>query len=111
MKQSKILYQLVLGLKGAKGQDIPGYAPSMSNYRFNFRKKKWVQNESSEYIKNEATYILNPTKKVPKAPRVHLKNMLYGYRPNRNSWMPSKLVNKAAMIPIVGLKNKSFIVS
>ena len=111
VKQSKILYQLVLGLKGAKGQNIPGYAPSMSNYRFNFRTKKWVQNESSEYIKNEATYILKPTKKVPKAPKVQLKNMLYGYRANRNSWMPSRLVNKAAMIPIVGLKNKSFIVS
>lgn len=110
VKQSKILYQLILGLKGANNQHINGYKQTKSNFKFNVKTKKWIRNKSLEYIKNESTYRPNDTTKVPsRVPRVHLRNMLYSYRANRNGWMPNVLVKKASMIPIVGLKNKSFI--
>lgn len=110
VKQSKVLYQLVYGVKGHQAPN--GYKPSGSNFKFDFKLKKWVKNDSVTYIKNESNFVPNTNMKVSKVPpKVHLKNILYGYNPTRNTWMPKKLVNKAAMIPIVGLKNKSFILS
>ena len=47
--------------------------------------------------------------KPSKIPRLHLKNILYGYNPVRDGWMPKSLINKAAIIPLVGLKNTSFV--
>ena len=50
-----------------------------------------------------------PEKAPAPIPKAHLRNILYGYNPKRNSWMPEALVNKSATIPLVGLKNTSFI--
>jgi hypothetical protein len=55
------------------------------------------------YIHNEANYrpsVIKNTKVPP------LKDVLYGYNPTRNAWMSDKLVQKAASIPLVGLKIK-----
>jgi hypothetical protein len=97
----------IVGLKSTVNMNIPGYNRSSGPYRFNLNNKKWVSNNSKMYIKNEMTH--RPLEAIRPIPKAHLRNILYGYNPKRNSWMPNILVNKAAMIPLVGLKNTSFI--
>jgi hypothetical protein len=97
----------IVGLKSTVNMNIPGYIRSSGPYRFNLNKKKWVSNNSRTYIKNEMTH--RPVTALKPIPKAHLRNILYGYNPKRNSWMPNVLVNKSAMIPLVGLKNTSFI--
>lgn len=97
----------VIGLKSTVNMNIPGYKKSSGKFRFNLNKKKWVANNSRLYIKNEMSH--RPNKAPKNIPKVRLRNILYGYNPKRNSWMPNILVNKSAMIPLVGLKNTSFI--
>jgi len=97
----------IIGFRSSTNMNIPGYIRSSGPYRFNLTSKKWLTNNSEMYIKNEMTHrLINAPNKIPK---VHLRNILYGYNPKRNSWMPTNLINKAALIPIVGLKNTSFI--
>ena len=97
----------IVGFRSTANMNIPGYIQSSGPYRFNLNSKKWITNKSEMYIKNEMTHrLLNAPNKIPK---VRLQNILYGYNPKRNSWMPGNLVNKASLIPIVGLKNTSFI--
>jgi hypothetical protein len=97
-------HQLV-GLKAPRSLSLPGFALTSGPFRFNVEKKKWVTNTNQYYIKNEANFRATEKMKA----RVHLKNALYGYSVYRNSWMPQSLINKSAMIPLVGLKNTSFI--
>jgi hypothetical protein len=97
----------IVGLKSSANMNIPGYIRSSGPYRFDLRKKKWVANNSRTYIRNEMTH--RPIEAPRPIPRARLRNLLYGYNPKRNFWMPNGLVNKAAMIPLVGLKNTSFI--
>ena len=66
----------------------------------------WVKNENPAYIHNEANY--RPIK-INRVTKVHLQDILYGYNPVRDSWVPEKILQNSAMIPLVGLKNKSFI--
>jgi hypothetical protein len=87
--------------------NIPGYIRSSGPYRFNLEKKKWVSNTSRMYIKNEMTH--RPINVPNKIPKTRLTNILYGYNPKRNAWMPETLINKAALIPLAGLKNRSFL--
>jgi hypothetical protein len=102
--KSSLSRQLV-GLKGPRGLSIPGFAMTSGPYRFNLNKKKWVTNANIHYIKNENTYRATQNSNV----KLKLANTLYGYNPVRNYWMPRNLINKSAMIPLVGLKNMSFI--
>ena len=97
----------IVGLKSLTTNKIPGFTKTTGPYRFNIHKKKWIYNNSLYYIKNEMTN--RPVNVAKKIPKVRFKDILYGYNPQRDSWMPDKLINKAAMIPIVGLKNTSFI--
>ena len=97
----------IVGLRSSTNMNIPGYVRSSGPFRFNLNKKKWVSNNSKMYIKNEMTH--RPEKAPAPIPKAHLRNILYGYNPKRNSWMPEALVNKSATIPLVGLKNTSFI--
>ncbi len=99
----KIYKQLFYGIKASNGVNIPGYSPTFSNYRFNLEKGNWVKNMNPSYIHNEATHRPNNITKFPKVP---LEDILYGYNPSRNVSMSRTLVRKAAMIPLVGLKNK-----
>jgi hypothetical protein len=101
------LHQLI-GIRAPHSLNIPGFKRTSGQFRFNLNKKKWVVNTNPQYIKNENTHRAseNFTKKMPP---LKLKNILYGYNPVRNAWMPVNLVEKAAMIPLVGLKNMSFI--
>jgi len=102
--KDKIVKQLFYGIKGTSGLNIPKYSPTYSNYRFLANKGEWIKNNSPLYIHNESNYrpdtIIN-SKLVPP-----LEDILYGYNPSRNNWMSKILVQKAAMIPLVGLKIK-----
>ena len=98
----------LLGLKSTfKNKTFPGYYRTSGKYKFNLNHKKWIINNSNNYIKNEMNFRIY--KQPSKIPKLHLKNILYGYNPVRDSWMPQTLVNKAAIIPLVGLKNTSFV--
>lgn len=104
-KPKASLPRQLVGLKGPRGLSIPGFAMTSGPYRFNLDKKKWVTNTNPQYIKNENSYRATQNTKV----QLKLGNTLYGYNPSRNYWMPKNLINKSAMIPLVGLKNMSFI--
>jgi hypothetical protein len=104
----KLVTKQVVGFRGPRNVNIPGYMKTSGQYRFNVESKKWKVNNSRLYIKNEMTH--RPENFSGGAiPKVHLRNILYGYNPKRNSWMSENMVNKAAMIPLVGLKNTSFL--
>ena len=99
--------RLSYGLTGPKNLTINRFAATNGNYRFNTKTRKWVKNDSTAYIKNETNY--RPNKNNP--PKMKLKRdvePLYGLNPNRNSWIPKNLINKAARIPYVGLKNTAY---
>ena len=106
-RMEKLITSQLIGLRSSANMNIPGYIKSSGPYRFNLNNKKWITNNSRMYIKNEMTH--RPLKAPAKVPRTRLRNVLYGFNPKRNSWIPDVLVNKAAMIPLVGLKNTSFI--
>jgi len=103
--KSSVPRQLI-GLRGVRGLTIPGFAPTSGPFRFNLNKKKWVNNVNAHYIKNENSYRATENIKIN---GLRLSNTLYGFNPVRNYWMPRNLINKSAMIPLVGLKNMSFI--
>ena len=78
-----------------------GYRETKSNMRFNVNTGKWVKNNRNEYVKNEYKYRYNKNNKslvVPKVPE------LYGFKKNRNSWVPTQLITKSSLIPFIGLK-------
>ena len=98
----------LIGLKSTfKNTTLPGYYRTSGKYKFNLTNKKWTINNSNLYIKNEMNFRIY--KQPSKIPKLHLKNILYGYNPVRDGWMPKSLINKAAIIPLVGLKNTSFV--
>lgn len=95
--------RLAIGMKGPKNLTINKFSETMGKYRFDVKTRRWVPNNSVNYIKNEYNY--RPTSgytgNLPK------KAPLYGYNPIRNKWLPVDIVKKAGRIPFVGLKNKS----
>jgi hypothetical protein len=101
---STVYKQLFYGIKTSKNLNVPGYYKTQSSYRFNIKKGEWVPNKNPLYIHNEATHRLLNIKNFPVVP---VEDTLYGYNPARDSWMPQKLVKKAAIIPLVGLKIKT----
>jgi len=59
---------------------------------------------NNSYVKNE--YMFRPNTARPLPTNFKLEETLYGFRKDRNAWVPKPLLNKAAMIPFIGLKNK-----
>ena len=103
--REKVFTQYLYGVSGPVPP--PGYRPTLSHYRFDTAKNIWVPDNRRTYIKNE--YNARPINMPNNKPKIYLVDTLYGYNKERDAWMPKALVNKAAMIPFVGLKNKSFI--
>ena len=100
--------KLLLGLKGTKGINIPGFKPTVSDYRFNLTSQKWVKNGRPSYIRN--TYNYRPTNipnKIKESYRA--RDILYGYNPVRNRHIHPKILKSAALIQFVGLKNRPII--
>lgn len=97
--------KLLLGLKGTKGLNIPGFRPTSSNHRFNLTSQKWVKDGRPSHIRNAYNY--RPTNipaKIKESYRA--RDVLYGYNPARNHRVHPKLIRSAALIQFVGLKNR-----
>ena len=97
----KVIKQLFYGIKGGNKLNIPGYYPTHSNMRFVPNKGTWIKNNNPTYIHNEANYRPNT---ITQKTNVKLLDILYGYNPARDSWMPTRVLAKSAIIPVVGLK-------
>lgn len=101
--KEKLSKQLVHGLKPVvKNTNIEGYIKSSGNKRFNTKNLKWKNVNNNAYVKNE--YPLRPENAKPLPKNMNMTKTLYGYKPRRNSWVPKTLLDRAAVIPFVGLK-------
>ncbi len=103
-REERLSKQLVYGVKtSVPNLNIPGYAKTHGNQRFNLNKREWVKNTSKSYVKNEYNYRPTAGKNIP--PGIDYTKLLYGYKPVRDKWVPRSIIKKAAMIPFIGLKN------
>ena len=99
----RLTKQLVHGLKTVtKNVKINGYEKSSGNKRFNLKSLKWKNVKNNSYVKNEFNLRPKNAKNLPK--NFDISNTLYGYKPRRNTWVPTNVLNKSAAIPFVGLK-------
>lgn len=74
-----------------------------SGYMFNSNTKKWVKVNNSDYIRNMAKYRIQGGVKIP----LLFEPKLYGYKPDRDAWIPNNIIKSAAHIPMVGHKDLS----
>jgi hypothetical protein len=103
-REDRLSKQLVYGVKTSMPNiNIPGYAKTHGNQRFNLNRQEWVKNTSKSYVKNEYNYRPTSSKNIPNT--IDYTKLLYGYKPMRDKWIPRPIIKKAAMIPFVGLKN------
>jgi hypothetical protein len=103
-REDRLSKQLVYGVKTSMPNiNIPGYAKTHGNQRFNLNRQEWVKNTSKSYVKNEYNYRPTSSKNIPNT--IDYTKLLYGYKPLRDKWVPRPIIKKAAMIPFVGLKN------
>jgi len=103
-REDRLSKQLVYGVKTSMPNiNIPGYAKTHGNQRFNLNRQEWVKNTSKSYVKNEYNYRPTSSKNIPNT--IDYTKLLYGYKPLRDKWIPHPIIKKAAMIPFVGLKN------
>jgi len=102
--KDRLSKQLVHGIKTITPGTLVGnnYEKSSGSKRFNVNKLKWVNVNNNAYVKNEQNYRPKDAQKFGK--NVNIEKTLYGYRRNRNSWLPKTILDKAAAIPFVGLK-------
>lgn len=102
--KDKLSKQFVHGLKTLTNNTNIGnkYEKSSGNQRFNLKKYIWKKENNPAYVKNEQNFRLKNAKKIPK--NLNIKKTLYGYRSDRNKWLPQKILDKSANIPFVGLK-------
>lgn len=96
--------QIVHGIKATpNNMNIGGYIKTHGKERFNLKKQKWIKTGSKAYIGNEYTH--RPTKSISFNKNINTSKLLYGYRQNRDSWVPKDILEKSSKIPFVGLKN------
>lgn len=97
--------QIVYGLKTSADVTINGFKKTHGDEKFNINHLVWKKARGSSYVKNE--YNQRSIKPLQLPATLNIPRTLYGFNPKRDAWMPKKLVEKAAMIPFVGLKNKA----
>jgi len=103
-REDRLSKQLVYGVKtSVPNVNIPGYAKTHGNQRFNLNKHQWIKNTSKSYVKNEYNYRPKNGKSIPNV--IDYTKLLYGYKPARDKWVPRSIIKKSAMIPFIGLKN------
>lgn len=64
---------------------------SSAKFRFNHNTRRWVKVANKNYIKAE--------------PMGNVR--LYGYRPQRDKWVPPRIIEYSKLIPLVGIKDKN----
>ena len=98
---TKVFTQFSQGVIVQKGRKVPvGYVETNGAMRFDVNAQRWVKNKSTTYIGNQYTH----KKKKVNASEAK-KKTVYGYRGNRNAWVPKSILRAASEIPFVGLKN------
>lgn len=96
---TKLRVQMSRGIVVQKGEKVPaGYVKTNGGLRFNVHTQRWVKNNSSTYIGNQYTHKKNKS-------NTNTRKTVYGYRGNRNMWVPKAILRGASEIPFVGLKN------
>lgn len=100
----KISKQYVHGIKATHNMgNLQGFVKTQSDMRFNIERNDWVKNNSESYVRNEFDY--RPKRPLPFPEKIKLEETLYGFKPERNAWVPRPVIRKAAMIPFVGVKD------
>lgn len=103
---SKVIGQFLVGFKGPRGLSVKGIKETSGPFRFDVKAKRWVKNTSDSYVKNEFNY--RPNNQFKSDINVNTltpKNILYGYNPRRNEKMSESIINRASLIPLIGIKN------
>ena len=104
--KEKLSKQIVYGLDSSVNTvNIPGFRQSSGISRFNTNTLTWKPNTSHSYIKNEYDFRPNNTTQFNLPESVKMEETLYGFKPNRDKWVPKPILEKSAMIPFIGLKN------
>ena len=97
----RITRKLLVGSNTAK----PGFTATEGNYKFYPNKSKWTKSKNPYYIKDKYKFRPDTATSVTIPTNIKTWQMLYGYNPTRNSWVPRSIIDKAAVMPLVGLKN------
>jgi len=84
---------------------IDGFEKTDSRMYFNRKTQTWKMSRNPHYIRNKYNF-RSSHDRLTYVPQ-KLSDTLYGYNDQRNSWISSSIIDKTAMIPFVGLKNKS----
>ena len=103
---SKVVGQFLVGFKGPRGLSVKGIKETSGPFRFDTKTKQWVKNNSNSYVKNEFNY--RPNNQFKSNINVNTltpKDILYGYNPRRNEKMSESIINRASLIPLIGIKN------
>lgn len=93
----KKLYTMAYGVKGPQGLEIKNYIPTNSRLRVNINRGKWVENNRTNYIRNEYNYRMNQNSNV-KIDISKIPMPLYAYKTRRNYNIPRNIVNKSIAI-------------
>tara|TARA_R110002072_G_scaffold157128_1_gene307609 strand:- start:1379 stop:2833 length:1455 start_codon:yes stop_codon:yes gene_type:complete len=104
----KIASQFLIGARGPRNINVPGFQKTSGIFKFDLNSLRWKRVINPYYIKNE--YNFRPLKKTTENIRkintfTSPKVTLYGYKTERDKWMPVYLLYKASMIPLIGLKS------
>jgi len=105
--REKLAQRILVGVKAPRNLDLQGYSTTSGIYRFDIKKHKWVIDRNKSYIKDEYTHRPDKLVAIPKVKNI--RRILYGHNPVRNRDMSKRIIKKSAMIPLIGLKNKSFL--
>lgn len=95
--------RLHAGLKAPSSLDINNFELTDSRWRFDTNNRKWVKNNRTRYVKDEAVFRLKKNASPP-SNKHHLDDSLYGMITARNSWAPAILYKYASDIPSIGLR-------
>lgn len=95
--------KLLYGVKTSSNNlKVTGFIPTNGNMRVNLDTLKWVENKNNSYIGNQ--YSLRPLNSRNVANDVLKNPPLYGYNPKRDAWVSKTILNRSALIPVIGLK-------
>ena len=83
----------------------PGFTATDGNYKFYPNKSEWSKSKNPYYIKDQYKFRADTTTPITIPTDIKSWQMLYGYNPTRNSWVSRSIIDKAAVMPLVGLKN------
>jgi hypothetical protein len=91
------------GIKSRHYQTIPGFEKTNSRMYFNHKAETWKPTRNPYYVRNMYNFRPTDPSKVKRNP-MNPQNVLYGRNRSRNNWVPTRVLQRAAYIPFVGLK-------